>query len=155
MAGSKTLGTFFNPSGWGQAGVYGTLQVPQPGNIPGSRTGSATWTDAEGNMWLLGGGGFDSEGNVGALNDLWEFVPSTRMWAWMGGTNTAPNGDPVHGVYGQFRTPSATNFPGARTPAASWTDRQGNLWLFGGSGFDAVGDDDLLNDLWEYRLPAQ
>jgi len=104
---------------------------------------------------MLGGAGFDSTGNVGALNDLWEFVPSTRMWAWMGGSNIAPSNDPIDGIYGQFRVPSSTNFPGARTPAASWTDRQGNLWLFGGTGFDVVGNNDLLNDLWKYQPSAK
>lgn len=155
MAGDKTLGTFFSPAGYGQAGVYGLSHVPQPGNIPGSRTDPATWTDAQGNLWLFGGAGFDSTGNVGSLNDLWEFVPSTRMWAWMGGSDTAPPGDPINGIYGQFRIPSSTNLPGARTPAASWTDRQGNLWLFGGAGFDAFGNNDLLNDLWKYQAPVK
>ena len=155
MAGDKTLGTYFSPAGYGQTGVYGASHIPQPGNIPGSRTDPATWTDSQGNLWLLGGAGFDSTGNVGALNDLWEFVPSTRMWAWMGGSNTAPSNDPIDGIYGQFRVPSSTNLPGARTPAASWTDRQGNLWLFGGAGFDAVGNNDLLNDLWKYQPPAK
>lgn len=153
MGGYKSVGTFSSPGGWGQAGVYGALGVPEPGNVPGSRTNSATWTDANGNLWLFGGGGFDSTGSVGALNDLWEFVSSTGMWAWMGGKNTAPYGVPTDGIYGQYRVAAPGNLPGARTPAASWTDLHGNLWLFGGAGFDAVGDNALLNDLWEYRAP--
>ena len=154
FAGDNSLGTFFNPSGYGQSGVYGVLGVPEPGNVPGSRADASTWTDEDGNLWMFGGGGFDSAGNVGSLNDLWEFVPSTRMWAWMGGKNTAPSyGVPAEGIYGQFRVPSPANIPGGRTPAAHWTDRQGNLWLFGGSGFDALGNNNLLNDLWKYQIP--
>ena len=153
VSGEKFLGTFSNPRGWGQTGVYGTLCVPDPGNTPGSRTNSATWTDAEGNLWLFGGGGFDSVGSVNALNDVWEFSLSTRLWAWMGGNDLAPAGVPLSGNYGQFRVPAPATLPGGRTPAASWTDSQGNLWLFGGEGFDAVGNDDLLNDLWSFRIP--
>jgi hypothetical protein len=90
---------------------------------------------------------------VGALNDLWEFSLSTRLWAWMGGRETAPYGVPTDGIYGHFRVPGPANVPGGRTPAARWTDRQGNLWLFGGGGYDAVGNNDLLNDLWKYQVP--
>ena len=32
--------------------------------------------------------------------------------------------------------------------AATWTGSNGNFWLFGGYGEDAVGDPVLLNDLW-------
>ena len=42
-------------------------------------------------------------------------------------------------------------FPGARYNAVSWTDSEGNLWLFGGSGFDANGNGADLNDLWKFN----
>jgi N-acetylneuraminic acid mutarotase len=32
----------------------------------------------------------------------------------------------------------------------SWLDSQGKLLLFGGFGFDLVGNDASLNDLWKY-----
>jgi hypothetical protein len=66
-----------------QPGVYGTLGTPAPGNIPGDRGATANWTDNQGNFWLFGGDGIDSAGTGGSLNDLWEFNPSTREWAWM------------------------------------------------------------------------
>jgi hypothetical protein len=43
-----------------------------------------------------------------------------------------------------------SNVPGARYVAISWTDGSGNLWLFGGQGYDSSGSDGYLNDLWEY-----
>ena len=55
------------------------------------------------------------------------------------------------GVYGTLGTPAATNIPGGRGGPASWTDSSGNLWLFGGVGFDANGDSGWLNDLWEFN----
>ena len=34
----------------------------------------------------------------------------------------------------------------------SWIDASGNLWLFGGDGYDSVGtQDEYLNDLWKYQ----
>ena len=32
----------------------------------------------------------------------------------------------------------------------SWTDGSGNLWLFGGEGYDSSGHDGWLNDLWVF-----
>jgi hypothetical protein len=53
-----------------QPGAYGTLGVPAPQNMPGDRSSAANWTDSNGNFWLFGGGGVDSAGNDGSLNDL-------------------------------------------------------------------------------------
>ena len=36
-------------------GVYGTLGVPAPANIPGGRFAPSIWTDLNGNLWLFGG----------------------------------------------------------------------------------------------------
>jgi N-acetylneuraminic acid mutarotase len=55
------------------------------------------------------------------------------------------------GVYGTLGTPAVGNTPGARYGASSWTDIHGNLWLFGGYGFNALGKDVGLNDLWEFN----
>jgi N-acetylneuraminic acid mutarotase len=65
----------------GKPGVYGTIRTPSPGNTPGSRSKSISWTDTKGNLWLFGGYGADSSGAVGYLNDLWEFDTSTSKWA--------------------------------------------------------------------------
>ncbi|MGD0789473.1 MAG: kelch repeat-containing protein [Terracidiphilus sp.] len=70
----------------------------------------------------------------------------TNEWTWMGGTQT-----PQIGVYGTLGTPAIGNMPGNREGAVSWTDTKGNLWLFGGDGFDSVGMGGYLNDLWEYN----
>src|SRR5579863_113452 len=138
-------------SSGGARGVYGTLGVPDPANIPGARTGAARWTDASGNFWLFGGSGFDSLGKSGVLNDLWEFNPTSHQWTWVGGSSTLPGplgGQP--GVYGVLGNPAPGNIPGGRTSAAAWTDASGNFWLFGGSGTDAAGNSGTLNDLWEF-----
>ena len=137
----------------GTPGVYGTLGTPAAGNTPGARQYASSWTDIHGNLWLFGGSGADSTGNEGDLNDLWEFNPSTGLWAWMGGSSTSSdgnvNGQP--GVYGTLGTPASGNVPGGRYGASSWTDSYGNLWLFGGLGpAFFVGAEGYLNDLWKF-----
>jgi len=146
MGGSGTVG---------QPGVYGTLGTPAAGNVPGCRNRARSWTDSSGNLWLFGGYGADSTGTFGYLNDLWEFNPSTREWAWMAGSSSIPaanGGQPGQpGVYGAVGTPAAGNVPGGRHGATGWTDSSGNLWLFGGGGFDSTGTFGFLNDLWEFN----
>lgn len=145
MSGSSTEGA---------TGVYGTLGVPAPTNVPGARTPGNYWSDASGNLWLFGGAGLDSMGNNGPLSDLWKYTVSTGEWTWMGGRPTTPticcdSGD-VDGVYGMLNVPAATNLPGARQFGVSWTDASGHLWLFGGQSWDAGGGNGPINDLWEY-----
>ena len=136
----------------GQSGVFGTEGSPATGNIPSSRVGAASWTDSSGNFWLYGGEGFDSSQHWGYLNDLWEFNPSTNKWAWMSGSSVLPcNGCGEAGTYGTLNTPAAGNVPGGRQYAASWTDATGNLWIFGGQGYDANGTYGDLNDMWEFN----
>src|SRR5665213_958063 len=140
------------------AGVYGTLGTPSALDTPGGRLGSVTWTDASGHLWLFGGFGIDSAGTGGYLNDLWEFNPSANQWTWMGGNSSIPCTQVVEtiqcgkpGVNGTQGTPATTNIPGSRDYAVSWTDSNGNFWLFGGYGLDSNGTLGSLNDLWEFN----
>jgi N-acetylneuraminic acid mutarotase len=130
----------------GQPGIYGTLGTPAPGNVPAGREIGAGWTDKAGNFWLFGGWGSDFNGKGDFLNDLWEYNLATNQWTWMGGSPTMAG----YGSYGIQGAPSATNYPGGRIYSASWTDAEGNLWLFGGNGFAANGYGSLLDDLWEF-----
>lgn len=127
-----------------QNGVYGTLGTGTATDIPGSRGSGMSWTDASGNLWFFGGEGFGAAGG-GTFNDLW--VYSGNQWTWMGGSSTGG----ASGTYGVLGVPAAANIAGARVGAVTWTDAKGNLWLFGGSGFDAHGAAGNLNDLWVYR----
>jgi hypothetical protein len=53
-------------------------------------------------------------------------------------------------VYSTQGIVTGTNIPGARTWADSWIDGSGNLWLFGGAGWDSIGANGYLNDLWKF-----
>jgi N-acetylneuraminic acid mutarotase len=128
------------------SGAYGTKGIAGAANTPGARYGAVSWTDAAGDLWLFGGEGFDSAGTGGALNDLWKFSPSSGEWTWISGSVTV-NGT---GIYGSRGTAAATSAPGARLRAVAWLDGSGNLWLFGGLGYDSSGKTGYLNDLWEF-----
>jgi hypothetical protein len=160
VSGSDTYANYPNC----RAGIYGTQGVAAPSNMPGARTDAVGWTDSSGNQWLFGGLGFASESaeEVGGLchgpdllNDLWRYSPATNTWTWMNGSDIFRQ----LGTYGTLGTPAPGNVPGARVDMVAWTDKAGNLWLFGGEGQDLNGTlcvENLgalacdLNDLWKY-----
>jgi N-acetylneuraminic acid mutarotase len=136
-------------------GVYGTQGAAAAGNVPGSRYYSASWTDASGNLWMFGGAVFTAGGGAqdylhDLANDLWKFNPAAGTWTWVNGSNTIN----TNGVYGTQGAAAAGNVPGARYGSISWTDSSGNLWLFGGYGFDSIGSQSWLNDLWKFNPTA-
>jgi PKD repeat protein len=118
------------------APVYGLLQVPAPGNTPGSRLETtANWVDSSGNLWFFGGWDY----NLQPKNDIWKYDITLNQWTWMGGSTT--NSIPFYGTMG---TPSPTNTPGGRNAYCVFKDKDENFWLFGGfiSGTKR-------NDLWK------
>ncbi len=135
MSGTNTINQFGN---------YGTKGTAAPTNLPGARYYASSWIDSSGNFWLFGGYGYDAGGLLSTLNDLWKFDGTN--WTWVSGANFGNNS----GIYGSFATAAPTNMPGARYGAVSWIDSSGNLWLFGGLGYDAGGNHGQLNDLWKF-----
>jgi hypothetical protein len=141
-----TWTTVSGSSAQDQPGVYTTGTL-----VPGARVNAATWTDASGHFWMFGGSGFDGAGNIGFLNDLWEY--NGTAWIWVSGGTTNVEGQ--NGNYGAQGVAASTNIPGARHEATTWTDAHGNLWLFGGEGNDSVGTTHgFLNDLWMYNITS-
>ena len=70
-----------------QKGIYGTQGVAAADNVPGGRSGAVSWIDSSNNLWLFGGSGYDSTGNIRPLSDVWEYDPSTKQWTWVSGSN--------------------------------------------------------------------
>lgn len=128
-------------------GVYGLIGIPNALNQPGAREEAATWVDNSGALWMFGGRGYTALSN-GLLSDLWKFDPVSRIWTWVSGSDVINQ----LGIYGTLGTTSSLNRPGARTSPVTWTDNSGNLWLFGGRGFDQYGSLNILNDLWKYDI---
>src|SRR5579863_2385623 len=126
------------------AGQEGELGMPAPGNVPASRAGAANWTDQSGDLWLFGGATVDLGTET---NDLWEFNPGTTEWTWWGG------------VYGTLASQPPL---GIRQEPTSWTDGNGNFWIFGGAFFEYgscgegcyVDRTDYDYDVWEYTPPS-
>jgi hypothetical protein len=147
MGGSKTVPATCQGSesiGCGRPGIYGTRGVPAAGNVPGSRYWAMTWADLSGHFWLFGGLGYNAADQEGDLNDLWEYAPLTREWTWVAGGKTG--GATVFGTLGNA---APGNAPGSRESGTTWTDHEGNLWLFGGNG----GGD--LKELWEFNTSTR
>lgn len=141
-------------------GQYGKKGSPSSINIPSARESSVSWIDKKGNLWLFGGNGYSNitseaarhlGGDLGDLNDLWKYDPAANMWTWISGSNLID----ASGTYGTKGVSSIATTPGAREGAVSWTDKSGNLWLFGGSltrGFiDGQWRVDYFNDLWQFN----
>lgn len=119
--------------------VYGVKGTAAAANTPGGRAKAATSTDASGMFWLYGG-----VSHADSLrNDLWQYNPTTNQWTWVHGSKVANQ----RGVYGVKGTPAATNTPGARSDAAYATDKNGNLWLYGGNSTAGFA---LKGDLWRF-----
>lgn len=132
-----------------QPGVYGTKGSASSDNIPGARRGAVSWIDNDENLWLFGGDGRDETclgQECGELNDLWRYDGTS--WTWIAGSSSVEE----HGTYGTQGDGDPDNVPGARAQAASWIDAGGNLWLFGGIGYDGTGDRGRLNDLWRFSF---
>ena len=95
-------------------GVYGTQGAAAAMNVPGARENESYWTDTSGNLRLFRGYGYDSAASLGELNDVWKYSPTTGMWTWVGGPDTAGGS----AVYGTLGVAAAANIPGAREEVA-------------------------------------
>ena len=122
-----------------QVSVYGVEGTPAASNTPGGRQFTVGWSDTSGNFWLFGGLSAQNGTNI-YFNDLWKY--SNGQWTWMSGSNLYNQ----PGIYGTMGVAAPSNVPGARIQANGWTDPTGNLWLFGGFGFDSTGQYGFLND---------
>lgn len=113
-------------------------------NGPGKRAGATSWTDNNGIFWLFGGFGYgESLSNAGMLNDLWQYNPYTDEWRWMAGSKSVGSSGSYPLSYNQIGVPKA------RYRACSFTDLNGNLWLFGGNNGLVTT---ICNDLWKYDI---
>ncbi|PRC95089.1 kelch repeat-containing protein [Solimicrobium silvestre] len=149
-----------SPTGGGSASPapsFGTINVPATSNLPNPRSNAAYWTETNPTtgaitFWMFGGQGYLNN-TSGVQNDLWTFNPSTKEWTWVGGSSTLLN---VAGIYGTAGTPAATNQPGSRQSATTWTQTTAGvttLWMFGGTGIDGstISLNGQLNDLWSFN----
>jgi N-acetylneuraminic acid mutarotase len=72
-------------------------------------------------------------------------ITSAPAWTWVSGLS-APDTSYTNTAYyptdpAGLGVASTSNYPGYRVASRTWTDKSGNLWLWGGLSF---------NDLWKY-----
>ena len=143
MAGDSTRNSLGH---FGTQGVFDSL------NAPPALYEACEWTDKEGNFWLFGGIiiAWDSTHyDQCEIGDLWEFKPSINQWAWMKGPGTIFDA----GVYGVQGIPAPANTPGARGwGCLTWVDTSGDLWLYGGLGYNSINGFCGYSDLWKYTI---
>jgi N-acetylneuraminic acid mutarotase len=132
----------------GQYGVYGTIGISNSADTPGARGASATCVDSNGTFWLFGGYGYGSSGSIGILNDLWKY--SGTKWTWVSGSKSVSR----KGIYGTKGIADANNVPGSRYGSAMWMDTKGNLWIYGGYGYDSKGKGFYLSDSWVFNVDS-
>jgi len=122
-----------------------TKGLPAPANDPGARGAASSWIDPAGNLWLFGGFGASFYSGP-TFNDLWKFDPLTNEWTWVSGSDAGAQS----GVFGTKGVADPSNVPGSKLYAASWCDPRGTFWLFGGWGWDSLGQSGPMNDLWSF-----
>lgn len=126
---------------------------PNPqNNRPSGRLNAIKWLGADGNLWLYGGYHFGPSSSLSfhALSDLWKYEIASNTWVLVSDASSLGiNLLPIHDG------PTAT--PGSLQGSLSWTDPEGNLWLFCGSSWITGGNPKRptytavrYSDLWKY-----
>jgi len=107
---------------------------------PGARAYSSSWVDGSGNMMLFGGYGYDTNGNLGELNDLWIMKPGPLCvgcgggggnWSFVGGNKSRNAASVVSGL---------NPWPSGRDSSVGWLDSNGYYYLFGGYSGGSLSD---------------
>jgi hypothetical protein len=129
-------GTAVGYWGW----ILGSSSTNTPvSNNPDPRSKAASWTDSKGIFWLFGGTNYG-----GYCNDLWQLTGNTNPPQW----SLAPaiTIDPTKPCN---ITPTAAQWPSARSGPATWVDSAGNFWMFGGNSANGNG---FVPDFWMYTV---
>jgi N-acetylneuraminic acid mutarotase len=112
---------------------------------PGARRDAINWIDKHGTLWLMGGKLLnDNE----FMSDVWTYEPKKQKWSNVkakGTFNQNASWEEKGNIEGK-------GSPGSRSGAATWTDKKGNLWFFGGtSQIYSEGRQNYYNDLWQFN----
>lgn len=115
--------------------------------LPAARKDAASWIDKDGNLWMFGGRQLADQQH---LDDLWMFETSKGSWVKVSGKQQFNQS----ASWGQQKAADGGNTPGSRSDCTSWTDKNGNLWLFGGLTADPenIGLSNYYNDLWVFDI---
>ena len=70
-----------------------------------------------------------------------------QNFTWIRGSNLSAD----LGTRGTMGVASSSNDPSGRHGGANWVDNNGNLWTFGGEGYDSNANFGHIGDLWKYN----
>jgi hypothetical protein len=124
------------------ASVHGSLGIPAATNTPGSRMDAVMWIGSGDTLWLFGGYGFDENGALGRLNDLFCYVEGE--WIWMKGSKFRNDA----GSFGSQGLSSPNNNPPGLSGMKVWTNPQGEAYLFG--GLSSASTTAYHNAIWKF-----
>lgn len=134
--------------------VYGELGVAHPDNTPGAMWQAFSWTDLDGNFWLMNSHGPyerpERDTDIAHLShDLWMF--DGNDWIWKG---LSYEHEISRSREDYCPGPQPDSAPPPRSLHFSWTDLSGELWFFG--GLYSLTDSTMpicgrgLSDLWHF-----
>jgi hypothetical protein len=149
-------------SGWSYISTTFSITIDLPidaqGNKPKPRYRGATWIDST-TLYFYGG----NDGNNNFYADMWGYIIGTNSWSFKGGfgnnTNILPHYPatlgtfslPI-GIYNVGVTCSGGScHAGSRSGVASFTDSNGQFWMFGGDIYIGSGTT-FANDLWRIEV---
>jgi gliding motility-associated-like protein len=116
-------------------------------DIPAGRienqTASATGCSQA--FWSFGG--FGNFGANSIYNDLWIFNSENLKWTLTSGS-VVPN---QLGNYGTMGIANNTNMIPSKGGVCIWTDKNNNLWIFGGFTSNSMSSLAKGNDMWQYE----
>ena len=124
--------------------VYGTQGQESATVTPGSRMAAAMWC-TNGYVWLFGGRGYDVNGSLGRMSDLFRYNIATGQWAWIKGPKTISGA----GTFGTKGVAGASNNPPGLSGMRAWKPKvSGNtVYIYGGI---ASGTNDYHDAVWKF-----
>ena len=141
----------FNTTHW-QAVYYAGNDCCECGNMagtgyPGARGDAVAWTEwNSGALMLFGGHGRSAlrEGDCDYdyLNDLY-----VNFVSFEGAVVTGAGKIGIYGTRGVFSTSS---WPGGREGSATWSDKYGYQYIYGGYGYASTQTAGFLSDVWRW-----
>lgn len=128
-----------------QTGNWGSMGVTSATTTPPSLFQTEFWTAQDGTLWMYGGRDTDAHEYAA----LWKYDPANNTWTWIKGPNTYS----YEGNFGTMGVPAPSNLPPAKSYCMmSWTDLDGNFWMYGGRNGSQFGNGVENNDLWRYEV---
>jgi N-acetylneuraminic acid mutarotase len=116
---------------------------------PSPRSMSSGWFDSVNNkMYIYGGVGIDSTGNIGGLSDMWVFDIQKEQWNKPNETRNSINSE---AKFATLDTYDKQNNPGYRINANYWNQNGDELYMMGGQNKFSPRVVEIERFVWAYN----